>query len=347
MTQTMIDDDQTDDDVVAESLVESGTEQDAATADVSDAALPVEDGDDEADGAERQPGVASVVKPVVAGPVAEPFVVRAHGKQYTFENAKRIPGQGLLIPDGPEFQRVQQMLARGVEAEVVMRPRLRHLEAENTELRESQSEAETHATQIINWFSELAAAGPDVVAQVVEQWDRELPRFEARVEMAKVQRLQKDFARQQRAHEPSADEQRGALMEEVRNTGEQLLVEAAAQHGLTADDAKAIAARLLRRPEMYLSQRNENGRMIPMIEDTQLLEDFAEEAKARGQQRSSVTAVSAAAAKNAAVKAGSIPSATRAPAKAVTPVQPRSADGTFKNKDEYDAWVNRRTSHAT
>ena len=266
-------------------------------------------------------------------PAPEPFLLKAHGKTAKLDGAVIVPGEGLRIPEGAAMQRAQQLMARGIEMETYGRQRIRELEVTTEALQREQSEAEVHAGAIIAWFNEVTAS-QDSMIDVLTNWAQHRPLFDVRVEKAKFEHEKRRSEWQRQAQQPSPQEQAQQLLEQAKQMGTEVLSEEATKHGLSKADADAIAARLLRRPELYLVQ----GPQGVQFDDVALAADVAAEAADRKARRTQVTAVERAATRNAKVQAGTIPVAAKAPAGTVTPRQPRDAQtGQFKTREEWEA----------
>ena len=313
-----------------------------------DAAPDAEDGqpttDEEPDAEAGAPDESSPPEKPEVQP--EPLEIRVHGRSHRFESAIRIPGHGMLIPEGPDMQRAQQMMTRGVEFEVYGRPRIRELESQVAEATQEKSEAETHAGEIINWFNQVMESDPETRYAVVEQWAQHRPLFDARVESAKLAVEKRRFERAQRANDPSPEEVNAQLEQQAVTMGGEILGEVGEKLGLKADDAQAIHQRLMRRPSVYLKEvQTRDGQRKRVFDDDEFIKDVAAEAHYIQNQRRQVSTTEQAAKRNATQRAGTLPSAVRAPATKVTPTT-RTRDGEtgqFKSAAEWEASMTRRT----
>jgi hypothetical protein len=332
----MIDEPTETPDIVDETLTdspESTAPEDTLAPDSADADTPSEaDPDQPTTAADDNPALAAVVPPSSA-PAPEPFTLKAHGKTLTLDGATRIAGEGLRIPEGPALQRAQQLMARGVEMETFGRQRIKELELHTQSLQREQSEAEVHASAIISWFNEVSQS-PETMVDVLTNWAQHKPLFDVRVEKAKFEAEKARAEWSRKAQEPTPQEQQQQVLAGAKAMGEEVLAELAPTHGLTPQETAAIAARLLRRPELYVIEQQ--GRLA--FDDVTFAEDVAAEAEARKTVRTSVTAAQEAASTNAKRAAGTIPATTRAPSGNVTPGQPRDRQtGKFTSREEWEA----------
>ena len=125
------------------------------------------------------------------------------------------------------------------------------------------------------------------------------------------------------------------MVQSAKVTGEQFLrEELAAKHGLASADVEKIAARLLRRPEFYLTEQQGQ----PMFDDAAFAADVEAEAQALQQTKQTTQAVQQAATRNAKVAAGTIPAAVKAPSNAALPPRDQRT-GKFTSKDEWEAYM--------
>ena len=269
-----------------------------------------------------------------ATPAPEPLTVRAHGKVLPIEGAT-MTAQGITFANDAARQRVTALLSRGHEMEVFGRPRIRQLEYSVQELTESRSQAEVHANVILETLAGIVE-NPALLVEAVENFAQFRPMLEAKVERAMGQHERKAWERQQRAQQPTPQEQYAMAVEQSRDVGRQLLSELAPTHGLSAVEIELIGKRLLRKPENYLI--DVNGTLA--FDDDTFAADVADEAQARQATRQQVQTATTAATKNAAMKAGTIPAAVKAPPAKVSPTeQPRDGrTGKFKSKEEWEAW---------
>ena len=323
-------------------LMADETEEDAVetpTAPETTDALDSPEGDTPDADDQGQPTTAAPDVPADAAapspssaPAPEPFALKAHGKTITLEGAHRIAGEGLRIPEGPALQRAQQLMARGVEMETYGRQKIRDLEAQTQYLQRDQSDAEVRGSAIVQWFNEIAS-DPDTMVDVLTSWAQHKALFDVRVEKAVFERDKQRMEWQRKAQEPTPQEQYQTLVSTAKATGEQFLKdELATQHGLSATDADKIAARLLRRPELYLIEVQGQ----PMFDDAAFAADVEAEAQALQTVKQTTTAVEQAAKQNAKVQAGTIPAAVRAPSAGTLPPREPST-GKFTNKESWEA----------
>lgn len=324
---------------------------DATTADAA-APEPTDDapaaaaapGDTDATGQPTTPepaGTVPTAPPVSSDPAPAPLTVAAHGKRATIEGAQFV-GNRIEFANDTAKQRVQSLLSRGLEMETYGRTRIRELELHTQELQQSQSDAEVQANAIIEWFEQVAQS-EESMAQALVHFATEKPKLDARIERAKWEAEKRQWDRRQRAGEPTPQERQAQLLESARDLGQQVLTELTPQLGLQDPEVKAIAARLLRKPEVYLAQiPTPNGPQLA-FDDEAFAADVREEAQLRTQSRTVATAAQQAADANAKQKAGTIPAVVRAPAAPVTPTPPRdTSTGRFKSKEEWEAAMNLR-----
>jgi hypothetical protein len=272
--------------------------------------------------------------PASSAPAPEPFVLKAHGKAITLDGVQKIPGVGVNIPEGPALQRAQQLMARGIEMETYGRQKIRELELTTQTLQREQSDAEVHASAIIDWFNAVTA-DQDTMVDVLTNWAQHKGQFELQVERAKFANEKKRSEWQRKAQEPTPQEQYANLVASAKQTGEQYLKdELAAQHGLAAGDVEKIASRLLRRPELYLIEQQGQ----PMFDDAAFAADVEAEAALYRQVKQTTTAVEAAAKQNAKVAAGTIPAAVKAPSNAALPPRDKQT-GKFTSREEWEAYM--------
>lgn len=282
----------------------------------------------------QDPGTPGTPAPSSA-PAPSPFVVKAHGKALTLEGVQRRPGEGLVVAESA-VNRVNTLMARGLEMETYGRPRIRELELQTQELQHQQSHAEIQANAIIEWF-EQSTASEDAMAAALIHWHTEKPKLEARIDRAKFEAEKRQWERRQQAHAPTPQERQAQLLQDVRAEAEAMLAELAPTHGLQGPESQAIAARLLRRPEVYLVQVPGPQGPVQAFDDAAFAADVAAEAQHRVQSRTAVDAAQQAAERNAKTRTGSIPSAVRAAPPPTTPSQPRDdATGKFKSREEWE-----------
>lgn len=333
MTQPLMDEDDAPvDDASLDPAAPEATEDERSA---PDADTPPDDATGQPTTAETPDAGVPSAPPPSSAPAPSPFVVKAHGKALTLDGVQRTPGAGMSVAESA-MPRVQQLITRGLEMETFGRTKIRELELQTQELQHSQTEAEVHANAIIEWFEQVATS-EEAMAQALVNWATEKPKLDARVERAKWEAEKRQWDRRQRAQEPTPQERYAEVVEGVRNLGQEVLAELAPQHGLSDGEVKAIAARLLRKPDVYLTEIA--GPQGPQLafDDTAFAADVAEEAQLRTQSRTMVTATQKAADANAKQRAGTIPAAVKAPPAPATP-QPRDrANGQFTSREEWEA----------
>jgi len=311
------------------------TAPDSTTATLpADAAEPIAADDGQPTTTERSDASvpAAPVVPPSSAPTPEPYTLRAHGKSLTLDGVQHVPGEGLRVPEGPAMQRVQTLMSRGLEMETFGRPRIRQLEHENTALQEERGHAEVHANAIVAWFQDVRK-NPETLLAAIEKFDQFAPTFDARVERSQWERDKTAWERQQRVNDPTPEEQHQQVMGAVVQSAQQMLQdELGPKFKLSAEDHQGIAQRLLRRPDLYLTRVN--GQLA--FDDTRFAEDVEAEAQERTKMRTSLSAATDAARQNAAVRAGTVPAVTAAPAAKATPAPPRDEQGRFKTKEEWE-----------
>ena len=168
--------------------------------------------------------------------------------------------------------------------------------------------------------------------EALSDWARNKPLIEARTERALVERDRRRIQREQESRQPSAEDRNAQIIEQAMSVAGERADELTQANGWTAADVAKAQARLMRRPQTYITQ----GPQGLAFDDDAFTQDLTEEMELRTASRTSANVAGAAATANARQQAGTVPAVARQAKPAVAAGQPRTTSGQFKSKEDWE-----------